>query len=246
MKRLVALVLCGMLCPVLGVAQEFSGEGLPEDGEMTVEGAGETVEAAPRPEGDIITFKSGRTLGRVQVIRERRNMLEVQVLPNLPPLMIPLDQVESVEYDDIEPIRAQRGHGLDTPARTGDAITSRVSPELNRKLTAPLAPELLGESGDNILSVLAAIETQLNVPIQVDDEVREMDQSALAWESPPEAATLMTLLQDHVTATFPALRVNYQFESIGISKRNSNADQNGAPLPDATATAYTEAPPAQP
>ena len=165
------------------------------------------------------------------------------MLPGIPPLKIPKDQIESIAYDEIDPNKRPSEGTIPAAATPGVVIAKELSPELSRKLATPLAPEDLFLEGMPVLDTLTSLSTRMEVPLQVTDAVRQIPMEELIWKSnPAPGSTFSSLLQDHIVKAYPALALVYEFDQIVLTTRAAvTAEQEAATPPD-TAPAPGETP----
>lgn len=214
--------------------EEEKDDGAEEEEKGESEEKGDSKPAPPKPlTGDIITFKSGKKLSSVQVLRETVLGVDVQVLKDLPPLRLSKDQIASIEYDAIDPNKPETAAPAGPGAMTGVAPAEELSPEINRKITTPLAPEDLKLAEKPLLDTLAALAKKIEVPLEIAEPVKQVDPAKLIWKTnPPEGATLFSLLQEHMLKSFPELWVLYKFDKITLTTRSA-APPTTPPAPGA-------------
>lgn len=193
-------------------------------------------EAAPKKRtGDIVTFKTGRVLSSVQVVRETLTDVEIRVMAGAAPLKIPRDQVEKIEYDNIDPNRPGQSALPASQGVPGVMTAQELSPELGRKLAVPLALEDLGLEGKPIIESLLSLSAKAGVSLEIAEPVRALKQDTLVWKNnPPAGTTFSSLLQDHIVRDYPELAVVYSFDQIVLTTKaaaQAAMPPPGAPVP---------------
>ena len=243
LKRCVLCAWIGVLCGAMVWAQENPPEKPGADkaaaeekaGDTTADGAGEAA-APEKPAvilpGDIITLKSGKKLTGIQVLRELPTVIEVEVQEGMEPLKLPRKQVQSIEYDNTDPVRQRRLEAFRTETAPPDIIPGEeLSQEFNHKLKAPLSTEALSLKDIGFMNLLAKLCEKSGVELQVEESAKKlpMDQRIKSFEI-PAGASLFTFLQTDFVAAYPALKVSYQYDKIVISGKEAEAGA-GAPAP---------------
>lgn len=191
---------------------------------MAVAGA---QEAQPAPdtaasEGDVITFKSGRQLKGMQVLRETARTVVVQVLDDLEPMVLSKKFVEHIDYDDITPRRrGQVDDGADEP----DVIVAvRLSGEMHRNLSTPLPAAALRSRGEDYLLVLRRLSRVTTVTMEISESARAVPADRRVWKyQVAEGTNLESLLREHFLVSFPDLRVLYNYDKLVITTSDAGS-----------------------
>ncbi len=235
------------------LAQIETEPGAPPGGSVSqnTDGEDEDADALPPPppqklEGDIIRLKNGSIISGVQVIRVTPRAVAVQVHPNLDPLEIPRRQVESIEYDDKDPLRG--GQGEDEVARPQPDIFigEELAPEFYRKLTAPISENPIIFQNIDCVALLADLAERTGVTIEISDVVREIPlaERIRHFEIPPNMS-LLSFLQDSFQKTFTELKVFYPYDKAVVTTKAA-AETNAAQPPPALPEATSSPPPSPP
>ncbi len=214
----------------------------------------EDAEALPPPpprklEGDIIRLKNGSVISGVQVIRVTPRAVVAQVHPNLDPLEIPRRQVESIEYDDKDPLRGDQTEGETAPPQPDIFIGEELAPEFYRKLTAPISQNPIIFQNIDFIALIADLAERTAVTIEISDEVREipLEERIRSFEIPPNTS-LLSFLQDSFLKSYAALRVLYPYDKAVVTTKAAaerNATHVAAPA-SSEANAFPVPPPAMP
>lgn len=190
-----------------------------------------------QPTGDVVHFKSGSVLTGVQVLRKTLNVLEVRLIEGLSPLKIPLSQVESVTYDDIDPLKkshSQPGPGAE--AAKDIMFAQKVSPEMSAILTSELPASLSSIENRDLVDILAQIERSMKLQFYIGEGVRALPPEERKWTAAlAPGATVQTLLQEGLRSAFPNIKVTYQYEKILITLKSADVSAlpDEAPAPGA-------------
>jgi hypothetical protein len=196
------------------------------------------------PPGDTVTLKSGKSLTNVQVLKTTLTEVHIQTLinpgPDLPPLVIPRQFVESVEYDNYDPNVAamEQQTSLQTPGlMSGFEVSKDMGEKLNTKITPPLSFQ-----NRDLVDVLAKLSKDLGVTIEVSDEVKALTPQARLWTfESADDITLSILLQEKLPEKFPELMAEYQFDRIIVKSKLTEAPEE-TPTADAPASAAAGVP----
>ena len=188
---------------------------------------------AQKPEGDIIRLKNGAIISGVQVIRVTPRAVVAQVHPNLEPLEIPRRQLESIEYDNKNPLRKDQRDDNVTRPQPDIFIGEELSPEFYRKLTAPISENPIIFQNIDCVALLADLAERTGVTIEITDAVREIPlaERTRDFEIPPNMS-LLSFLQDSFQKNFTALKVFYPYDKAVVTTKNT-ATTNTTPHPAA-------------
>ena len=216
----------------------------------------ESVDITDEPlvrSGDMLHLKSGQILSDVQILRSTPRFFEVQFVDGLT-MEVPRTLVESVEWDDINPLDIRRNK-MSSPGTTPDRVEGmEVGPELKEKLGLAVSETPLIYIDEDIIVILENLTRRQSVAFEVDESVRALplEERTLRLEINP-SLTFEQLFLDRVPATLPGLVVVYEHDKVRLVTR-AVAQQQKAPLPGnagapgqapAGAPPVAEAPPTQ-
>jgi len=230
---LLALGFCSYAQPPVGgdapAAPEATAAPEAAAPQATAEAPGQTPAASS---GDVITLKNGKkVIG--QVLKRTPRDFEVEIVQGVT-LTIPRKQIESVEYDDLEP-RAGASQQA-PPGETGrqDLIPGRkLSSELYEKLTTDISNPPVKYENKDLLEAADELGKRFGVTITVEDPVKQLPIEKRRWTCDTTAgATLLMLLEDDLQAKLPDVKVVFQYGKILLTTR------------DAAASSPAETPPA--
>jgi hypothetical protein len=193
------------------------------------------VPATPAPLlGDTIHFKSGGMLCGVQVLREKLDVFEVEVLEGVEPITIPREQVDRIEYDDIDILRERRHKQLlGNGASGGDVVQGEeVAVELFEKLTATLPAEPISYENKDFIEILNDLAEQFQFKLEIAEPVKQIpvEERTISLETRP-GSTLVNVLRTSLLERFPSLEMTYKFDTVVISVRGT---EGAAEQPPAT------------
>lgn len=225
-----ALTAAVLLWGGLGLAQPVDPD---EDGaaieEEAVDEEEATPEAPPKPlKGDVIHLKNGKILSDVQVSRETPSTIEVQVHPDLEPLILPRRQIDRIDYDKRDPNRP--GFGIEEEeAPQPDVLVAQQVPEsLRPLLTQPRFQDTgLNVTDRDFLILLNNQSRRAGINLEISDQVRAIPEEERLWtvEIQPDK-NFLTLLESLLQA-YPQLEVSFTNEKVILrTKAEAEADQN--------------------
>lgn len=240
-KRLYLLAILLLLSPWT-MAQDNPDAATVDADAPEAESVADPVEAARRKGGDLLVMKSGAVMSGVQILKSTPTTFEIEVVKGMKPLVIPRRQVESVEYDDLDPARDAR-HADSRPKPQDDLMTDgkELSPELVDKLVKPIPGTPMTYDKD-YMQVFKEIGETCGVQIVIDPSLQRQPQQNRLWKiEVPEGTRLMDLLQRYWLKSFPAGKITYEFEMVILHKK----DVNPTPVakPDETANPAATLPP---
>jgi hypothetical protein len=201
------------------LVQEAAAESAAPAGELA-----ESTGPAPLP-GDVITLKSGKKLTGVQVLRELPNVVEIEIQPGMEALKLPRKQVQSIQYDDIDPIKQKRLQAMQPPPAAPDVIPGEeLSQEFNQKLKAPLSDAVMTFQDIGVMKLMMQLSEQVGVELQVEESAKQLpaDQRVRSFEIKP-GTSLFTFLQTDFLAAYPALKVLYKYDKIVLTGADAPA-----------------------
>ncbi|MBL7649287.1 MAG: hypothetical protein JNK74_24175 [Candidatus Hydrogenedentes bacterium] len=209
MRALGCMVLVALLLDTLSVGAQTVGA---EDA------------APPRTEArndDRITLKSGRVLRGVKIVRTTPFKLVLEVLPAVEPLEIPARQVVSVAYGErpsSEPQEARQ-----EPAEKGDTSqvlqAVKVSPDLIKKLSAPLREKSVNFLRQDLLNTLRSAGILFGVPVTFGTRLEKLPvEERLVSVSLSEGASFEGFIRDTLAPELPWLKVEYRFDAVHFDR----------------------------
>jgi hypothetical protein len=254
MKRTLVLAISLLALCCAGLAQpETPAAGGENDAVAPPDAPSETPAepAAPALTGDVIRLKSGKVISGAQVIRKAPTILFVQVLPGVEPLQLPLSQVESVEYDDIDSLHQRPQAPPTAPVQPPDYMEGReLSPELSKKLRASISDTPLSIQNEDYVTALTRIAERMNIPLTFGPKVQALSPDARLWSAEvPAGTSFIQLLYDHLLKVFPRVKETYEYGQMQLTLRRP--DEPGPlpvapPLPEPDAAVSPEVAPAEP
>ncbi len=173
-------------------------------------------------QGDIITLKSGKKMYGVQVLRELPDKIEVQVKEGMEPLVLPRRLIQSIQYDNIDPLRSKIFQEVQGQSKNEGVIPGEeLSQEFNQKMKAPLSDQPLVYQNIGILKLLAELTQKVGVGLEVDESMKSMpmEQRIKSFEIPP-GTSLYKFLQTDFANAYPQVSITYKFDKIHISLKN--------------------------
>lgn len=220
-----------------------------------VEAEGE--EAAPEEDADAVDFseepiirsgdqlhlKSGQTLSDVQILRSTPRFYEVQFIDGLT-MEVPRTQVESVSWDEIDPLDIRRNQVATPETSTDNAVQGmEVGPELKEKLGLPVTDSPLVYIDEDIIVILENLTRRQGVAFEVDESVRSLpiEERTLRLEI-NSTLTFADLFLDRLPAALPGLVVVYEQDKVRLVTR-AVAQQQQAPRPGAASAVVQQTPP---
>lgn len=248
-------------------AETASVANAPEAG---VEGADEEAEPGDEPEsldlddeplvrsGDLLHLKSGQTLSDVQILRSTPRFFEVQFVDGLT-MEVPRTQVDSVEWDNIDPLDVRRSQASTPVVSAASAVQGmEVGPELNEKLGLPVSDSPLIYLDEDVIVILESLTRRQSVAFEVDESVRALpiEERTLRLEINP-SLTFEQLFLDRIPAALPGVVVVYEQDKVRLVTRVVAQQQkaprpgipgaaNQQPAPPAGAETPPDAPPGEP
>ena len=239
------MVRCGVAICVTVVLAGWGAWGQDAPTEPAPEGPATAAEAKDEAlSGDILHLKSGKKLSGVQILRETPSRIVVEYLPGFEPLVIPRSQVESLEYDDIDPRKVRRDREVEGTESKPDVITGEeVSKELHGKLTEAMSEEPLRLEQQTWLEALTKLSGRTGVPLQVEDAVKPIlkPQQRRDFEIPP-GTSFMVFLQRDFRKTFAKAQVTYKYDKVIVSLREEEAPSGETQPPGEEAPSGEPAP----
>ncbi len=186
-----------------------------------------TDEAPPPPDGDIVTLKTGKKLTGMQVLRETPTSVEMLAMEGVPPLILPRTQVQSIQYDAIDPNKPGWNKQEEEAASKPEVIMGEeVSAEFHRKLTKPLSEnEPVKFEDEGYVRLLRELSRRADVMLEVAEAAKELpvDQRQASFTVKP-GTSLLTFLQDDFLKAFPQLAVKIQFDKIILTSKEAAAN----------------------
>lgn len=224
-KALSAFAFMAVFSAATAIAQETppESEGQEPDAE------------APVLEGDVLTLKSGTVISGHQVLRSDPLFYYVEIVEGIEPLEVPRSQVVSVEYDNRDPLRERRRSSISLEGPKESIMSGeKLSPELMEKLSTPISQASLKVSGRDFVALLEEMAGRVGANIKIHDSVRALPESERKWtlETAPKP-TLMSLLQDHLLKQFDGLEIDFTFDAILVTTKESVGQEEAPPAPQA-------------
>ncbi len=154
----------------------------------------------------------------VQILKSTPLFYEVQLVEGVEPLLIPRNQVERVEFDDIDPARDRIRERL-FPRRDEVSLASgeQVTRDLMEKLRAPVNETPLTYDRTDFVTILEEIAEGLQVKLKIHPSIRNRQASRRLWtlNTTPET-TLMSLLREDLRNQFKFVEVLFEYDTIVV------------------------------
>jgi hypothetical protein len=205
--------------------------------------------AEPAPaalSGDVIHLKSGKIISGGQVIRKAPTTVFVEVLPGVPLLELPLSQVESIEYDEIDSMHERAPVKPAVPETVPDYIQGKeLSPELSKKLRRSITDTDISIQDEDYVTVVTRIAERMNIPLTIGPKIQELPAAARRWSANiPAGTSFIVLLYEHLLLAFPRVKETYEYGQIQLTLRRPEEPGPGTapPLPAGDATTAPSAP----
>lgn len=186
--------------------------------------ASQSEEGYTNLQGDVITLKSGKKMYGVQVLRELPDKVEVQVKEGLEPLTLPRRLIQSIQYDNIDPLREKIHQEIQSQSKDSDLIPGEeLSQDFNQKMRKPLSDQPLTYQNIGILKLLAELTQKVGVGLEVDESIKSlpMEERIRSFEI-PAGTSLYKFLQTDFANAYPKVSVTYKYDKICISLKNQN------------------------
>lgn len=173
--------------------------------------------------GDKITMVSGSIMTGVQVVKSTPKFYEIQMVEGQPTIQIPRRQVQSVEYDDIDPGRERLRQELFPEAKEVTiASGEKVTGELRDKLMAPVSDEAVSYKDTDFIKVLEDVKTKTGATLTVDQSIADKPAAQRRWTiEVPADKTLMTLLREDLVGAFKFVEVVFESDSIIVMTKDA-------------------------
>lgn len=182
----------------------------------------QSEEAYTNLQGDIITFKSGKKMYGVQVLRELPDKIEVQIKEGMEPLVLPRRLIQSIQYDNVDPFKSKIQQQVSNQSKDNDIIPGEeLSQEFNQKMRIPLSDQPLVYKNIGILKLLSELTQKVGVGLEIDESMKSMpmEERIKSFEIPP-GTSLYKFLQTDFASAYPQVSVTYKFDKIHITLKN--------------------------
>lgn len=179
------------------------------------------LSAARAKGGDILIMNSGAIMSGVQILKSTTRTYEIQVVEGAEPIIIPRRQVESVELDDIEPLREARRKANRSSEQDQLMTDGReVSAELRQRLKAPIPNSPLEFDKTDYVTVFNQITNATQVQIVIDPSLADAPPETRQWTiTIPAEMRLMDLLQMEWLAAFEDGKILYALDKVILHKK---------------------------
>ncbi len=182
---------------------------------------------APALRGDVIYLRSGSIMSGVQIIRSTPLFYAVELVQGVEPLLIPRNQVERVEYDDIDPARDRIRERL-RPKREEVSLASgeQVSRDLMEKLRARVSETPLAYNRTDFVTILEEIADRLQINLKIHPSIRNRQTARRLWtlDITPET-TLMSLLREDLLNQFKFAEVLFEYDTIVVLTKEASKNR---------------------
>lgn len=194
------------------------------------EGSGTGGESGEEEElkGDVLRLRDGMLMSDVQILRTTTSHYIVEVIPEVEPLEIPRSMVESIEYDDYDPVRARRREEMMPDKKEESLISGKaLASELVEKLRSPVGGEPIQFENQPVEEVLAELANRTGVKLTVHESVKRIPAANRRWtlDASPDT-TLIDLLQHKLLKQFQNLDIVFEYDTIRIMTQKAIQQQN--------------------
>lgn len=205
----IAVVLAVTACFVLNGARAQEGADPPP---------ATPDDTSARAQGDQIFLRSGRSLHGVRVLSETQVEVKVEVLPGLPPLILPASQVVSIRYETPPPDRSRFESAGEKDDGGATVLRARkMAPSFSKALAAELKLDKQNLRDADIVVVLEAMAKAHSITIQIGPAVRARPvKDRRCTLRVKEGQTLDSFLMETVSAALPWLHISYGFDQINV------------------------------
>ncbi len=237
LRRLLLLVVCA--ASAYGQAAEHPGAvsqepaqtpSAPPPSEEETPEAEPSVKVPEKPVGDTITLKSGGVLRGFQVLRATPRYYEVEIVSGSVALRLPRRQVESIVYDDFDPLRSMGERP--GPAQGPSPVPPTPTEELDRKLDTDISEPPARFDGQDFLAILEEVGRRAGIELQIEESVRNSSAPERTWSYALESASTARDVLRALSEQFPGILVTFDRDTVVISARP--AEPPAAPLPPAS------------
>lgn len=206
-------------------------EAKAEDGAAPAEKPEE--KAAIILDGDKLYMKDGTILAGGQVVKQSPRGYEFAIIEGVDPILIPLRQVDHVEYDEINPAEERRRKALAPAPDPSNVIPlENLSAEFAQSLAKEIPEDALSATDVDFVPVLLSMTEKLGVRLVVEDAVRAMPSTDRRWTySVPAQTTFSSLLGHAFIPKFPMIDVQYKVDEVVIAVKVAPT-QSGAAEPE--------------
>lgn len=192
--------------------------------------------------GDQVTLKSGKTIHGVKILRATALQLVLEVLPRIEPLIIPARQVAAFQYGpDDTPLTAtpsppgKQEEPEDSRSRVLLAV--KTSPELIRKMAAPISTDAVVFEQQDILTTLRDVAGRSGVTISIGPMLS-------AWPLKERITTAQIgagdsfddFIRESLARVAPWIAVEFDFDELHFSVRESIPSPHAQNEPGSIAT----------
>ena len=180
--------------------------------------------APPRAEernDDRITLKSGRVLRGVKIIQTTPFKLVLEVIPAVEPLEIPARQVVSVAYGERPPEEPDKTEQETTDEGDTSQVLQavKVSPDLLKKLSAPLTEKSVNFMRQDLLNALRSAGILFGVPVSFGPRLENLPtEERLVSVSLSEGTSFEGFIRDTLAPQLPWLKVEYRFDAVHFDR----------------------------
>lgn len=210
MKQAVALALAAWLL--------YAGSSI---GQPDTPADPETQQLQRDSHGDRIVLRSGKSLQGVRVLSHSQIEVKVEVLPGLPPLILPASQVVSIQFEqdkETESYRPDEPEKTSPPSESELLPARKIDPEFSRKLSTPMAQDTVTYRDHDVISLLETIAGQHKVSINVSLAVRARPEEKRRCTVHVETGqSLHAFLHGPLTEAAPWLKIEYNFDTVEVS-----------------------------
>jgi hypothetical protein len=157
--------------------------------DVTVENAGDIPDyqdLTAGPVGDVVFLEDGREIKNVQVVRQTTTHYEVEVVEGVPPMSLPVNMVDRIEYDDYDPVgsNVETVMHSDEPSVLPEGMVRdeegnveilpklKVPAEIVGMLRKDITPQVSELSGKQLSLVLNAIKRETKLPIVMGNPLK--------------------------------------------------------------------------
>ncbi len=221
-----------------------AGDRRPQSKQSDEKAADDEAAAAPEEkapvvlDGDKLHMKDGTILGGGQIVKKSPRGYEFAFIEGVDPIVIPLRQVDHVEYDEIDPAEERRRKAMASVPDPHHVIPmENLSAEFAQSLAKQIPEDALSATNVDFVPVLLGLAERLGVPLVVEDSVRAMPPADRKWSySVPPQTTFSSLLGHAFVPKMPMIDVQYKVDKVVIAVKAAPTQSGAAePRPDSGA-----------
>lgn len=172
---------------------------------------------------DRITLKSGKVLQGGKIVRTTPFKLFLEILPAIEPLEIPTRQVVAISYGQPkakagEDTTVAQAEEADEPSHVLPA--TKVSPDLVKRMTSPIAEEALTFNEQDLLNTLRSAGILSGVSVTFGPKFEDTPTEERVFSLRLESGTSFEdFFRDTLTPLVPWLNMEYRFDTVHFERK---------------------------